>query len=243
VLAPCAALAWHFGPGVRLRRRDRAAERVRAARRLAAGEEWAEAAGALAEARSALGDGESFRRRSLLLAEATARTRAGELVEARGQLEDLLAELDGGEAREAELLRRARSELAANAYYTSWLMRLEGADPREWKAEAEKARQHFRLLAEREERDEQAGAFAFRKNLESTIRLQLMDRSELQGLPLPRNCRNCGNTSRRRRRQRLSRRRRSRSGDEKKPGDVRKQLKQERGTGAGLYVREEGTGS
>ena len=52
--------------------------------------------------------------------------------------------------------------------------------------EIEVARQHFRALAERAEKNGDATTLKLRQeNLESAIKLARMDLTELQGLPLP----------------------------------------------------------
>jgi hypothetical protein len=90
-------------------------------------------------------------------------------------------------------------------------MRLEGAAREEWTAEAENARQHFRLLSEEHLKTEPALAKVHQENLEATIRLARMDLSELQGMPLPKNCQGCKNVSQKCRSQR--------EGQCKKPAD------------------------
>ena len=87
-------------------------------------------------------------RRRLELAEAYHRIQAGEMIEGQEKLEQLLADLQQDEKGDPVLLASARHELARSSYYAAWLMRLEGATAEEWKPEAERARQQFRLLAE-----------------------------------------------------------------------------------------------
>jgi hypothetical protein len=93
--------------------------------------------------------------------------------------------------------------LASAQYYAGWLMRLEGATTQEWLAETEQSRQNFRLLAEQTEKDTVISE-GYRKNLEAVIRLERMDLSELQGLPLPKQCQGCKNCSQKCRSQRES---------------------------------------
>ena len=141
-----------------------------------------------------------------------------------------------------------RHEIAMTGYHTAWLMRLEGAAAEEWKPEAERARQHFRLLAEQAKTagDEPT---AFHKNLEATIRLEQMDLSELRARPLPRRCPNpnrCRNLSQRKRKQCQSRcnspgKKKGKGKKKKKgPSDIRKKIKKQ--NGAGLN-RRQGSGS
>jgi hypothetical protein len=108
-------------------------------------------------------------------------------------------------------------------------MRLEGATAEEWTAETEHARQNFRLLAE--EATGPALRVGYEKNLEATIRLERMDLSELQGLPLPKQCQGCKNCSQKCRSQRASK---NKEPKEQEPKDARK---------AGVGKRPEGSGS
>jgi hypothetical protein len=69
----------------------------------------------------------------------------------------------------------------------TWLMRLEGLPQEEWEPEIESARQHFRQLAEKGT----GGKERYQEKLESAIRLARMDLTDLQGQPLPCNCKGC----------------------------------------------------
>ena len=106
-------------------------------------------------------------------------------------------------------------------------MRLEGAAAAEWTVQAEGARQHFRLLAEDGLKADPASARAHQDNLEATIRLERMDLTELQGLPLPKMCQGCKNVSQKCRGQCQSKC--------KKPGE--KKAKDARGAGTGEMPR------
>jgi len=75
---------------------------------------------------------------------------------------------------------RSRESLGTDAYFSGWLMRLDGAAPDEWKPETEKARQQYPLLAESAPATKPTPS---RKDVEAVIRLEQMDLSELQGLP------------------------------------------------------------
>ena len=111
--------------------------------------------------------------------------------------------------------------LPAQAPDTRW------RDLREWLAQVDNARQNFRYLAEQDR--EPASIEKHQKNLEATIRLARMDLSELQALPLPKNCQGCKNVS-----QKCRNQKESKNPGEKKPEDARK---------AGVGKRPEGTGS
>src|SRR5262249_5114809 len=155
---------------------------------------------------AALPDTSDERRHKLEVAAGHALVSSGSIVEGQEQLEKTLRALESEGRGETEVAVAARHELAASSYYAAWLMRLQGARPDEWKPEAERARQQFRLLAEGGLGNEQAARIAagsldeahdsdsgsvFRQNLEATIRLERMDLGELLARPLPKNCPKC----------------------------------------------------
>jgi hypothetical protein len=72
---------------------------------------------------------------------------AGELPEALAEMETLLT-LMQKEGAPQKRIDEVRANVGTASYYAAWLMRLEGAAREEWTAEAENARQHFRLLSE-----------------------------------------------------------------------------------------------
>jgi tetratricopeptide (TPR) repeat protein len=190
LLVPVALLAYHFGPGQSRLNTERAAKAIAEARALEAAESWPEALEAWTEALAATPSDKPLARFQLRLAHANARIYAGELPEAMEDMEKLLAETQTAKA-DVALQREVRSSLGSARYYAAWLMRLEGATPDEWLVQSEGARQHFRLLAE-ETKDAKLVA-DYKKNLEATVRLEQMDLSELQGLPLPKKCSGCKN--------------------------------------------------
>ena len=119
------------------------------------------------------------------------------------------------------MANEVRSTLAKGQYYASWLMRLEGAEEAEWKIENESARQHYKWLEEKAaEKGDVEATQMYQKNLETVIRLARMDLSELQGLPLPKECSSCKNCSQKRRKQRESRSKKPKEGEEP-PKDAR----------------------
>lgn len=247
ILSPIAAVAWHFGPGQSQLAFDRAQILVNRAEAARENEQWEQAVALLDEALNALPEEETpttkARQQQILFAQAKAKVQSGQILEGEEQLALLLEELEGGS--DQEMLAAVRHELGTTGYYIAWLMRLEGATAEEWKPEADRARQHFRLLAE------QAGPSddeptAFHKNLEAVIRLEQMDLSELKAKPLPKKCPNpscCQNLSQRKREQCQSRCQapgEKKGGKEKEPNDARKSINEE--NGAGLNERL-GTGS
>jgi tetratricopeptide (TPR) repeat protein len=229
VLVPVLVLAYHYGPGQAALSRDRAAALAQKAAALEKAEDWAGAVEAYQQALAALPAEDANSRFKVRLAAANARLYTGELPEAMQDLDGLLSEMlkAGSPAPE---VRDVRGALASAQYYAAWLMRLENAPTEEWMEQAENARQNFRLLAEQTQVGAPGAAEDFQKNLESVIRLQRMDLSELQGLPLPKKCQGCKNCSQKCRGQKESRC--------KNPGEKPKDAR-----GAGVGKRPDGTGS
>lgn len=200
LLLPVAAGAYHYGPGQELARDDRAAELVAKAQDLAAQARevaakegdaaakplWMEAEAAYGEALSALRTEHVELGRTLRLERAKAQMFASKLPEARRDLQQLMLELEEDRSVAPELSAQVREALANAQYYSTWLMRLEGAPREEWEREIDASRQNYKLLAEQAaEGADAAAAKQAKENLESAIALARMDLSELQGLPLP----------------------------------------------------------
>jgi ferredoxin len=231
LLVPIVLLAYHYGPGQKGVARDQVAVKVSAAQAAEKAEDWTAAVAAYTDALAALPPGDTTTRYKLQLAKAKARMYTGELPEAMIDMEGLLSDMLKEKADEQQV-REVRGNLATAQYYAAWLMRLEGASTEEWTAEVEQARQNFRLLAEETQaKRDWATSVDYEKNLESTIRLARMDISELQGLPLPKQCQGCKNCSQKCRKQRASR---SQKPAEQKPEDARN---------AGSGKRPDGSGS
>jgi hypothetical protein len=228
LLLPILALAFHYGPGQRRLAQDQVAAKIAAAQAAEKEGDWKAAVAAYADALSLLPAGQTAARNKLQLAHANARMFSGDLPEAILELESLLTDMLKGNSS-AGAVREVRGTLASAQYYAGWLMRLEGAAAAEWTLQTEQARQNFRLLAEQTRKDP-ALSLDYEKNLEATIRLERMDLSELQGLPLPKQCQGCKNCSQKCRSQRESKCKNE--GEQKK--DARK---------AGVGKRPEGTGS
>jgi hypothetical protein len=200
LLLPVAALAYHYGPGQDRLLEDRAAEAaergMEAARDaralqtaegdLAAASHWAAAVEAFDEALASLPAERVVEARALRLERAKAQMLCSGLPEARRELQSLVEEMSADPLSDAARLADARGALGSAQYYTTWLMRLEGAPREEWEQEIESARQNFRLLAEEASgQDDEARAARAGEDLEAAIRLARMDLTELQGLPLP----------------------------------------------------------
>jgi hypothetical protein len=202
LLLPVVAGAYHFGPGQDRLRVDRAAEAVARAEKAAAtareiaaksGDEaakasWGEAVDAYGEAIGLLPTAKTAETRALRLERAKAQMFVSQLPEARRDLDALVDELSNDPAADPVLATDARAALANAQYYTTWLLRLEGASREEWEPEIDAARQNYKLVAEKHAEGNGCDtkiAAASREDLESAIRLARMDLTELQGLPLP----------------------------------------------------------
>ena len=233
---PAVALAVHFGPGRAWLERDDAVALVREAKRLGEAGQWEEAAAKYTAALSALGEGPAEDQQRLEVALGTALVNSGSIIEGQERLEKTLVELNAAGSDSSPIAQSARYELATSSYYAAWIMRLEGATAEEWKAEAEVARQNFRLLAETATNSGSSDASPFERSLEATIRLEQMDLTELLAKPLPKNCPNCKQGLCQKKRKQCASRCKS---DGKKPGekkedqDARKEVKKT--NSAGLY--------
>jgi hypothetical protein len=192
LLVPAAVAAYHYGPGQQRMLVDGAAIQLRAADQHVAAQEWAKAIVAYDDAISQLPAERSDASRRARLARAKAKLEVGRLPEAYDELTELVAEVTPDESARPEFKAAARDALASAQYYLTWLMRLEG-EPRElWEPEIEAARQNYRLLAEQATAaGETAAAATHSQDLEAAIRLARMDLSELQALPLPKQCCGC----------------------------------------------------
>jgi hypothetical protein len=225
-IVPVAVFALHMGAGHDLLARDRAGSHLKAALAAEQAEDYATAADEYAAARNDLPEIAVAERSRLALAEARARVYTDRLIEGEGELETLIDQLNNPSARgdlsdteAAKLTTEARDALGTAAYFAAWQMRLEGAAPDEWKPETEKARQQFRLLAETAQASgDKDLAESATKNDEQVIRLERMDLSELQGLPLPKKCCKCNCCCQKKRGQRLSK-------CQSQPKDAREQIK------------------
>lgn len=230
LLLPIFVLAYHYGPGQATLARDRAAALAREAVRLEQAEDWVGAGEAYRQALAALPPDDQASRFKLRLAAANARMFTGELPESLQDLDSLLSDMRKAGAPGPDV-REVRGTLASAQYYAAWLMRLENAPKEEWLEQAENSRQNFRLLAEETQAAPGQSGQDYAKNLEAVIRLQRMDLSELQGLPLPKQCQGCKDCSQKCRGQKQSR---AQQTPKEKPQDARK---------GGAGKRPEGSGS
>lgn len=153
----------------------------------AASAAWAEVADAYTQVEERLVDDDPRTVDRVRWSKARARVRSGAIWDGALDLETLLVPRSDDPGDRA-LARAAREELATAHYFGARLLRMAGEPARVWRAEAIKARQHFRLLAETAA---EAGAApelvrGLEDNVERTIDLEQMDKSELEGRALPR---------------------------------------------------------
>ena len=148
---------------------------------------WTAVADAYAQVEERLVDDDPRSVDRVRWSKARARVRSGAIWEGTTDLEALVVPRSSA-ASDVQLARAAREELATAHYFGARLLRMAGEPARVWRAEAIKARQHFRLLAETAA---SAGADedivrGLEDNVERTIDLEQMDKSELQGRAMPR---------------------------------------------------------
>ena len=182
---PILVFFWYTGPGQAVEARGIASGHLDQARQAEALGDWTMAAKEYLLAYENLPVDDREGRRGLSLRQARAAFMSGETWNGIANLEELLAEFEG---TDASLAAQCRQHLGAAQYFVAWKLRLEGATSDVWKPEAEKARQHFRRLAENAQAKSDPRALAFKKNVESVIWLEQMDLSELAALPLPGGC-------------------------------------------------------
>lgn len=214
LLAPVGLIYFHYGPGQRLLAYDRAARFVRQAETLeviankhSSPENWQSVVEAYQQAGKIIGEEEGLIARRIRLNTANAMMYQGQLYEAMQELDVLLEEAVKDNLPET-YAGQVRETLARCQFGAAWVMRLEGAETKSWTAQAEKARQNFRLLAEESlkksagthaqgERQTSSGAapegavaIDHQKNLEATVRMEQLDASTIKGLPLPKEAQN-----------------------------------------------------
>jgi tetratricopeptide (TPR) repeat protein len=194
LMLPVLAGAYHYGPGQDRMALDDTARTLAVADRLAAEGRGAEAADGYSEALAQMPDGQEADTSRIRLerAKALLASTPSQLPEAHLELESLIESLEADESADPALAREAREALANTQYYLTWLMRLEGLGREEWEPEIEAARQAYTLLAKQaEQRGDAEAASRHSQDLESAIRLARMDLGELEGLPIPGQCKNC----------------------------------------------------
>ncbi len=192
ILAAPVAAAYHYVAGPEHLQRDSVNAHLNTAAKLSQEELWEPAVQHFQQALEQLPEGAIAEQRQVRLDLALARMKASQLPEAHAELKSLLDEVLAEPTRDAKFEAKVREGMASAQFYMTWLMRLEGAPREEWEPEIESARQNFRILTEQAlASDSQSGAEKLQENLESSIRLARMDLSDLQGLPLPCQCKGC----------------------------------------------------
>ena len=189
---PLAVAAYHFGPGQDRLKNDEAAEHIAAAAKAASTDDHTAAIKAYDAALAELPTAAVAEQRQLRLARAKERLLGGQLPTAHDELDALFTELSKDATADRLLKRETQTALGMAKYYLTWLIRLEGGAEDQWRPEIEASRQHFRHLAEEAQAGGQTAVLATqRENLESAIKLARMDLTELQGLPIPKQCKGC----------------------------------------------------
>ena len=188
---PLLAWAYHVGPGQEHLASDQANRLVREATFKFEQQKFQDARTLYSEALAQLPADDIETQQAVKLAMAKAQMESGQLPEARVSLQSIVDEMEQQKQVDPELMKDARSTLAASQYYMTWLMRLEGLTAEEWEPEIEAARQNYRLLTEQAEESGDAETQERSKDLEATIRLARMDLSELQALKIPSQCKGC----------------------------------------------------
>lgn len=193
LLLPIGAWAYHEGPGQHREDLEAADAVLVKAHAAAVAGEWQQAIQLYEDGIKALPAdadvvGMSLRQR-LQLELNKARLQAGGLPDARQELEVLVEQMQGTAGADPRLLAEARQALARAQFYTTWLMRLEGLDRKEWEPEIEAARQNWRLLAEHATSAEEK--VKHQVDLEAAVRLARLEIDDLQALPLPKECKGC----------------------------------------------------
>lgn len=188
VVIGASILLWHFGPGQAYWQRARAAAAMARGLEFQKDKNHDQAAAHYAKALSILPVDDTDSRAKARIGLARAQIQTQGLSEARLDMEALLEELPANS--DPALIRDARLTLAESQYYNTWLLRLEGAPREVWEPEIESARQIFRHAAESAPQNDPAKEQILR-NLESTVRLARMELTELQGMPIPSQCKGC----------------------------------------------------
>ena len=193
LLVPAAGTAYHYGPGQARLALDQASVQLRQAEEHIRHERFSAAISAYDAALSHIPADRVELVRSVRLERAKAHLQNHGLSEAYDELTALKEEVDAaGALVPPEFATDLRGTMAQAQYYMTWLMRLEGESREQWEPDVEAARQNYKLLADsaRSAGDDQQTA-RFEGDLEAAVRLARLDLSELQGLPLPKQCQGC----------------------------------------------------
>ncbi len=193
VLIPFFLGAYHYGPGQELIKLDNVDKRIKAAKQASEKDDWETAVLLYNEALPMIPSDRVKETQQLRLERDKAMMFNGQLPDAYLDLQALLNELTDEKEPDKEQLKQTRSAMANAEYYVTWTLRLEGVGKQGWEPIIESARQNYRLLAEnaaqsgnKKELKEQ------QENLEAVIRLANIGMTDLQGIPIPKQCKGKG---------------------------------------------------
>lgn len=188
-LVPLFLGAYHYGPGQAQLKRDDVDRRIKAAQAAEEQGNWNQAVALYNEALPLVPSDNLKESQSIRLERAKAMMFNGQLPEAYLDLQALLGELQSASKPDPELLKQTRSAMANAEYYVTWTLRLEGVGKEGWEPIIESSRQNYRLLAENAaEAGNQSELKEQQENLEAVIRLANLDLTDLQGIPIPKQC-------------------------------------------------------
>ncbi|HBL48136.1 MAG TPA: hypothetical protein DDZ90_32620 [Planctomycetaceae bacterium] len=188
-LVPCFVGAYHYGPGQAQLKLDEVDQRIKAAQTAVKLENWDQAVRLYNEALPLVPADRVKEAQKLRLERDKAMMLNGQLPDAYLDLQALLDELQKEPQPDAELVKETRSAMANAEYYVTWALRLEGVGKEGWEPIIESARQNYRLLAENAAlTGSKTELIEQQENLEAVIRLANLDLTDLQGMPIPKQC-------------------------------------------------------
>ncbi|QDT27647.1 hypothetical protein [Gimesia panareensis] len=188
-LVPFFLGAYHYGPGQAQLKLDDVDRRVKAAQTAEEQGNWNQAVALYNEALPMVPSDNVKEAQKLRLERDKAMMFNGQLPDAYLDLQALLDELQAEEKPDQELLKQTRSAMANAEYYVTWTLRLEGVGKEGWEPIIESSRQNYRLLAENAAKaDNKSELKEQQENLEAVIRLANLDLTDLQGIPIPKQC-------------------------------------------------------
>lgn len=123
-----------------------------------------------------------------------AQWQGGKVAESLESTEKILRQVSTDPAVSPQTVNSIRRQLARDYYYTAWALRLGHAQPSVWFEIAERARQHFRILAEDAKKQHVISPSTAQtsevwsqtiRDLEAVVQLQRMDLRKLQTRELP----------------------------------------------------------
>tara|TARA_R110002095_G_scaffold215072_2_gene208418 strand:- start:8881 stop:9567 length:687 start_codon:yes stop_codon:yes gene_type:complete len=181
--------AYHYGPGQAQIKLDDVDQRIKAAQVAGKQGDWEQAVLLYNEALPMVPSDRVKESQKLRLERNKAMMQNGQLPDAYLDLQALLAELQEEPKPDAELVKETRSTMANAEYYVTWALRLEGVGKEGWEPIIESSRQNYRLLAENAAESGKTGELKEQQeNLEAVIRLANLDLTDLQGMPIPKQC-------------------------------------------------------